>query len=263
VRASRENTNQDDITPDRFFMSNPRTPVSDLPGLQWPPLIRGMLLRRYKRFLADVRLEDGTIVTAHCPNSGSMLGCSEPGMPVYLSDDAHPKRRLRYTWQMIEMPSSLVGINTLVPNRLAKQAAATASIPEFQGYERVSSEVKVSPHSRLDLVLERRISERFFIEIKNCTLVEAGIAHFPDAVTERGLKHLTELERLVSLGHRAAVFFCVQRMDAQRFRPAAHIDPAYARQLRTAVRNRVEVICYDVSIDLTGIAFRRPLPIEL
>ncbi|MGO9566088.1 MAG: DNA/RNA nuclease SfsA [Desulfomonilaceae bacterium] len=217
-------------------------------GLPWPRLIKGTLIKRYKRFLADVRLGNGHVVTAHCPNSGSMMGCSEPGRPVYISRSKNPKRRLPYTWEMIEMPSSLVGVNTLVPNRLVKRTLIEGGIEALAGYERVISEVKCSPHSRLDLLLEASEGTRCFIEVKNCTLVEEGIAYFPDAVTERGLKHLVELQELVRLGNRGVIFFLIQRMDASIFKPADHIDPAYGSELRKAASNGVEAMAYDVHI---------------
>jgi sugar fermentation stimulation protein A len=231
-------------------------------GLQWPRLIKGTLITRYKRFLADVKLRNGHVVTAHCPNSGSMMGCSELGRPVYISRSKNPKRRLHYTWELIEMPSSLVGVNTLVPNKLVKQALIEGNIAALAGYERVRSEVKCSPHSRLDLALENSDGSRCFIEVKNCTLVEDGIAYFPDAVTIRGFKHLVELQEQVRLGNRGVIFFLIQRMDASTFRPADCIDPAYGRELRKAASNGVEAIAYDVHISLERIMLNRRIPCE-
>jgi sugar fermentation stimulation protein A len=228
--------------------------------LAWPPLLKGTLLRRYKRFIADVRLQNGHVVAAHCPNSGSMETCSEPDRPVYLSrhhDD--PKRRLKYTWEIIDMPSCLVGVNTLVPNRLVKMAAGEGAIPELTGYETIRPEVKYGAHSRIDLLLERN-GTKCFVEVKNCTLVTGGTAYFPDAVTARGLKHLVELQEQVRRGDRAVMFYLVQRMDAETFRPADHIDPDYGRELRKAVKKGVEILVYDVRIDLNGISLNRRLP---
>jgi sugar fermentation stimulation protein A len=238
-------------------------PGQESSGLRWPRLIKGTLISRYKRFLADVRLRNGHVVTAHCPNSGSMMGCCEPGRPVYISRSKNPKRRLLYTWEMIEMASSLVGVNTLVPNRLVKQTLIEGKIEALSGYERVSSEVKCSPHSRLDLALDNSDGSRCFIEVKNCTLVEDGTAYFPDAVTERGLKHLVELQEQVRLGNRGVIFFLIQRMDSSLFRPADHIDPAYGRELRMATTNGVEAIAYDVQITLERITLNRRIPCEL
>jgi sugar fermentation stimulation protein/ribonuclease III len=232
-------------------------------GLAWPKLIRGTLVRRYKRFIADVRLRDQEIVAAHCPNSGSMLGCSEPGRPVYLSRSDNPARRLQYTWEMIRMPSSLVGVNTLIPNKLIKHAIISGRIPELSGYESVRSEVKCGSHSRLDLVLEAADRPNCYIEVKNCTLVENEVAYFPDAVTTRGLRHLVELQELLRLGHRAVMFFLIHRSDATVFSPADHIDRDYGVELRTAVKNGIEIQCYDVAIDLKRIAINNPIPCRL
>jgi len=165
----------------------------DRGGLLWPPLIQGVLIKRYKRFLADVRLRNNHIVTAHCPNTGSMRACSEPGRPVYLSPSNNPKRRFRYTWETIEMSASLAGVNTQVPNLLVKTSILHGKIKSLAQYIQVQAEVSVGQHSRLDLLLARDNGERCFIEIKNCTLVEEGVAYFPDAVTTRGRKHLVEL----------------------------------------------------------------------
>jgi sugar fermentation stimulation protein A len=230
--------------------------------LKWPKLIKGMLIRRYKRFLADVRLKNGHLVTAHCPNSGSMLECSEPGRSVYLSRHNNPKRRTRYTWELIDMPTSLVGVNTLIPNRLALASVAAARVPELAGYDNFRAEVKYGQNSRIDLLLEKG-ARRCFVEVKNCTLVQNGVAYFPDAVTSRGLKHLVELQQQVQAGHRGIMFFLVQRMDARIFRPADHIDPAYGQELRKAVKKGVEVLAYDVVLDLKGIALRATLPLQL
>lgn len=232
-------------------------------GLPWPRLIKGTLIKRYKRFLADVRLGNHHVVTVHCPNSGSMMGCSEPGRPVYISRSKNPKRRLPYTWELIDMPSSMVGVNTLVPNRLVKQTLIDGKIEALAGYERVSSEVKCSQHSRLDLMVEGFDGSRCFIEVKNCTLVKDGIAYFPDAVTTRGFKHLVELQEQIRLGNRGVIFFLIQRMDASIFRPADRIDPAYGGELRKAVTNGVEAIAYDVHITTERILLNKRIPCEL
>ena len=232
-------------------------------GIVWPELFPGTLIKRYKRFLADVELKDGRLVTAHCPNSGSMKACSEPGRPVYLSFHDNPKRRLKYTWEIIEMPDSLVGVNTTIPNRLTKKSIEDGLVNELRGYERISTEVNVGNGSRLDLLLERTNGERCFVEVKNCTLVQDGGACFPDAVTARGQKHLVELQRLKSEGNRCAMFYLVQRMDAEEFRPADHIDPIYGKELRKAQKNGADILAYDVSIDLSRIVLNKRLPIML
>ena len=232
-------------------------------GLTWPPLVRGTLIKRYKRFLADVELKDGTVVTAHCPNTGSMSGCSEPGRPVYLSSHDNPKRKLKYTWELIDMPSSLVGVNTLVPNRLVIESVKAGMVPELAGYETAEREVKINDHTRLDFVLTAADRRRCYGEIKNCTLVDNGVALFPDAVTSRGLKHLSELETLVGTDNRCVMFYFIQRMDAKIFKPADHIDPDYGRGLRRVVRGGVEILAYDVFIDLKGIRLNRRIHCEL
>jgi sugar fermentation stimulation protein A len=231
--------------------------------LEWPKLIRGILLKRYKRFLADVRLDNGKIVTAHCPNTGSMEGCSESGQPVYLSLHDNPKRKLKYTWELIEMPTSLVGVNTLVPNRLVFQSAEAGLISELAEYETVEREVKIGNNSRLDLRLSNGQKDRCYVEIKNCTMVDNGVARFPDAVTTRGLKHLNELESLVKSGSRCVMFYFIQRMDARVFKPADQIDPDYGKGLRRVVNQGVEILIYDVFIDLAGIKLNRKIPFIL
>jgi sugar fermentation stimulation protein A len=232
------------------------------PTIIWPRLVKGVLIQRYQRFKADVKQRNGLIVTAHCPNSGSMLGCSEPGRPVYLSRHDHPKRKLKYTWEMIEMPTSLVGVNTWVPNLLVKESIIREKIRPLRGYETVRTEVSYGQNSRIDLLLESA-QKRCFVEVKNCTLVEHGVGYFPDAVTARGLKHLVELQKELRKGSRCVMLYLVQRMDAKRFSPADHIDPAYGKELRRAFRNGVEVLVYDVFLNLEGISINRRLPCDL
>jgi len=232
-------------------------------GLSLPPLISGVLLKRYKRFLADVRLDTGEVVTAHCPNSGSMKECAEPGRPVYLSRSSNPKRKLTYTWELIRMPGSLVGVNTLLPNRLVREAISCGRIESLQGYPKIDREVDIGSRSRIDLMLSGDGLPHCYVEVKNCTWVEGGIAQFPDAVTERGRKHMAALQELVGRGFRAVVFFLIQRMDAQVFRPARELDPAYTAALRQAAEAGVEVLAYDVELSLDTIKIRRPLPVVL
>jgi len=232
-------------------------------GLKWPPLVGGTLIRRYQRFLADVALADGTTVTAHCPNTGSMQDCSEPGRPVYLSVHDNPKRKLAYTWELIRMPDSLVGVNTLMPNRLVRHAVQTGQVPELGGYAAIRPEVRIGSNSRVDLVLQDARRGPCYVEIKNCTMVSDGLARFPDAVTARGLKHLRELEALVTQGRRCVMFYFVQRMDATAFQPADDIDPAYGEALRRARRAGVEILAYDVQIDLREMRLNGRLPCRL
>jgi sugar fermentation stimulation protein A len=228
-----------------------------------PLLISGHLIRRYKRFLADVRLDTGKTVTAHCPNSGSMKGCAVPGCPVWLSVSDNPRRKLKYTWELIQTPASMIGVNTLVPNRLVKAAISGGGIQELAGYASIRSEVTVRKGTRLDLALTDPDRRNCYVEIKNCTLVEGGTALFPDAVTERGQKHLDELTALVAEGHRGVIFYLIQRMDAKRFSPAAEIDPAYAGKLARARDAGVEIITRDVVIDPAQIRIHRPVPVIL
>jgi sugar fermentation stimulation protein A len=238
---------------------------SDSPqkGLSWPKLIEGVLLKRYKRFLADVKLSDGSVVTAHCPNSGSMKECSGFGRNVYMSYHDNPNRKLKYTWEMIDMPTSLTGINTSVPNRLVYQSIKEGAIDELNGYDTIKPEVSIEKGSRLDLLLTDGKNKRCFIEIKNCTLVKDGVAYFPDAVTARGLKHLKVLEKLVSNDCRSVMFYLIQRMDATVFKPADHIDPTYGQALREAIKSGVELLVYDVRIDLQKIVLGNRIPYAL
>ncbi len=232
-------------------------------GLPWPALIPGTLVKRYKRFLTDVKLNGGEMVTAHCPNTGSMKACCESGRQVYLSFHDNPKRQLKYTWELIEMPTSLVGVNTLVPNRLVFESVKAGVVPELSGYETVAREVKISARSRIDLALSAVGRKHCYVEIKNCTLVDNCVALFPDAVTSRGLKHITELQAMVDSGCRCVMFYFIQRMDTAIFRPADHIDPAYGKGLRRAVKRGLEILVYDVAIDLNGIKLNRKIPYEL
>ena len=241
----------------------PESSATAFRGLTWPELIPGTLLKRYKRFLADVKLENGEIVTAHCPNTGSMKGCSEPGRTIYLSSHNNPRRKYKYTWELIAMPTSLVGVNTLVPNRLVAESIDQKLIPELSEYSHIEREVKINANSRIDLMLHSGGAKRCYVEIKNCTLVSKSIAQFPDAITSRGLKHIIELERLAEAGHRCLMFYFIQRMDARVFRPADHIDPAYGRRLRQAVEKGIEVLAYDVRISLQGIELNKKIFCEL
>jgi sugar fermentation stimulation protein A len=228
-----------------------------------PPLVRGTLVKRYQRFMVDVRLQNNRIVTAHCANTGSMRACCEPGRTVFLSRHNSPARLLAYTFELIAMPTSLVGVNTQVPNRLVRDAVIAGKIKSLAGYASVRQEVPYGTGSRIDLLLEDRQGGRCFIEIKNCTLVEDGIARFPDAVTARGLKHLRELQQQVRNNHRCVILYLIQRMDAKLFRPADAIDPAYGAALRDAVRTGVEIMVYDAHIDTTKIELRRRIPFDL
>jgi sugar fermentation stimulation protein A len=227
------------------------------------PLIRGVLLQRYKRFLADIRLGNGEVITAHCPNSGSMKGCNVPGNPVLVSLQNNPSRKLKYTWELIQVDNKWVGINTGHPNKLVAEAISEGKIPELLGYPIIKPEVKVGKNSRIDLMLEND-REQCFVEVKNVTLLDGNLARFPDAVTERGQKHLRELMTLHNEGKRAVIFFVVQREDAASFAPADDIDPVYGKLLRTGVDNgKIEALAYQCRLTPEEITLSRKLPVEL
>lgn len=230
--------------------------------MKLPPLIPGILVRRYKRFLADVTLEDGSTVTAHCPNSGSMKGCAQPGSRVFLSRSSNPGRTYPLTWELVESDGYWAGINTALPNRLAREAIENGIVAELQGYDTVRPEVPYGEHSRIDLLLLGS-KGRCFVEVKNVTLIENSTALFPDAVTTRGQKHLNELIRVVREGDRGVIFFTVQRGDAERFSPADTIDPEYGRLLRLALSNGVEALAYRADISVEEIRLTRRLPVYL
>lgn len=227
------------------------------------PLVRGTLVRRYNRFLSDVVLESGEVVTAHCANSGSMLGVCDPGAEVWLSASDKPGRRLRYSWEMIRADGGLVGINTMHPNRLAAEAVAEGRIPELTGYPVLRREVRYGRNARIDLLLQGAGRPDCYVEIKNVHLKRGSAAAFPDAVTARGLKHLVEMAAVVAEGARAAMLYLVQRGDCTYFTLAGDIDPAYAAGLRQARAAGVEVLCYACTLSLDGIGVDRPLPVVL
>ena len=206
-------------------------------------LIPGTLVQRYKRFLADVRLADGTIVTAHCTNTGSMMGCKEPGSAVYISRSDNQSRKLAYTWELIRVNKTWVGINTMLPNHLVAEGIERGIIGELGGYNSLRREVVTRPGTRLDLSLASA-GRLCFVEVKNVSLNVDGAAAFPDSVSERGTKHLKELIRLKRRGHRAAVVFVIQRGDCDYFRPADEIDAEYGRWLRRAINAGVEALPY-------------------
>ena len=225
------------------------------------PLIRGTLVRRYKRFLADVVLEDGTELTAHCPNPGAMLGLNMPGLPVWLSRSGAPKRKLPHTLEIVEVDGGLVGINTMHPNRLAAEALAADAIPELTGYATHRREVNYGKASRVDFLLEHPDRAPCWLEVKNCHLRRTGtLAEFPDCVAARSLKHLAELEAMVAQGHRAVMLFVVQRTDCDHFAACAELDPAYARGLTRAAAAGVEVLVYGCDVQPGRIAITHRMP---
>ena len=228
--------------------------------MKLPHLTPGTLIKRYKRFLADITLEDGSTVTVHCPNSGSMKGCATPGSRVYISRSQNPDRTYPFTWELVEANGFWAGINTGLPNRLTREAIENGTVLELQGYDTIRPEVAYGEHSRIDLLLESP-GKRCFVEVKNVTLVDNGLALFPDAVTTRGQKHLIELMRVVREGDRGIIFFTVQRGDGASVSPADDIDPEYGRLLRMAMQNGVEALAYRAVVSPVEILLTERLPV--
>ena len=226
------------------------------------PLEEGTLVRRYKRFLADIERADGSVITVHCPNPGSMLGCAEPGLRVRIQDSGNPKRKLRHTWEQVRVGRSWIGVNTMIPNRAAAAALEQRAIGPLDDHIAVRREVDDGAGSRLDLLLEGG-PRPCWVEIKNTTLRVGREGRFPDSVTARGLKHLAALSERVRAGDRAVQLFVVSRGDVQAFRPAWEIDPAYAAGLQEAHGAGVEVLAVRARIGLRGVSLGPVLPVEL
>ncbi|MDB5498818.1 MAG: sugar fermentation stimulation protein, partial [Phenylobacterium sp.] len=225
------------------------------------PLARGVLVSRYKRFFADVALDDGAEITAHCPNPGAMLGLNTPGLRAYVSRSEDPKRKLAHTLELVEADGGLVGINTMHPNRLVAEALAADAIPELTGYATHRREVRYGTNSRVDFLLEHPDRPPAWLEVKNCHLRRAGsLAEFPDCVAARSLKHLRELSAMVRAGHRAVMLFVIQRTDCDEFEACHDLDPAYAAGLQDAAAQGVEVLCYDCDISPEAIRVARRIP---
>ena len=226
------------------------------------PLFHGTLIRRYQRFLADVELDDGSLVTAHTPNTGSMQGCARPGSRVLLSISANPGRKYPHSWELVHTDGLWVGINTLLPNHLAREGIENGTIAELAGYQHIRAEVPYGSGSRIDLLLSGARGN-CYVEVKNVTLVEGGRALFPDAVSARGQKHLKELMEVVRLGHRGVNLFVVQRGDGESVSPADAIDPAYGALLREAARAGVELLAYRAEVTRSEVRLSRSLPVLL
>lgn len=228
------------------------------------PLTGATLIRRYKRFLADVSLDDGTELTVHCPNTGSLLGCHTPGARVWLSRSSNAKRKYAYTWELVEVTGGvLVGINTGRSNALVREAIESGVIGELTGYADIRAEVRYGKeNSRADFLLTNA-NERCYLEVKNVTAaVQGGRALFPDAVSTRGTRHLRELMGIVSEpGRRAVLCFCVQRCDVDEVRPADAIDPTYGRTLREALQSGVEAIAYRATLCPQSVTLVEPIPV--
>ena len=235
------------------------------------PLVRGHLLKRYKRFLADVRIETGggpEEVVAHCANPGSMLGLAEPGVAVWLQRNPNPKAKLDWRWELTDAGSSLVCINTGRANQVVSEALETGAVPELAGYGSIRPEVKYGNASRIDFLLQDSDRPDAYVEVKSVTLSRSlpdreHAAEFPDSRTQRGTKHLQELTDMRRAGHRAVMLFLVQRGDCTHFRPARDIDPVYADALAAATEGGVEALCYTVDVSVEGLSVKAPLPVYL
>lgn len=215
--------------------------------MKFPPLIHGKLIKRYKRFLADIRLKNGEIVTAHVPNSGAMTGCIKDNCDVYISFHDNPKRKLKYTLELTNVDNTLICVNTNVANKIAYEAIKEGVISELKGYESIRTEQKYGVNSRIDILLENK-NEKCYVEVKSVTLRLGNTLAFPDAITTRGTKHLNELIAMKKEGHRAVMLFVIQREDLKKFKIANQIDKTYQETLTKAQKNGVEVLVYQSQI---------------
>ena len=226
------------------------------------PLVRAVLIRRYKRFLADVTLEDGTETTAHCANPGAMTGLAEAGTIVWLEPNDDPKRKLRYSWKLAEIGGALVGIDTALPNKVVGEALRSWAVPALAAYKTVRAEVKYGENSRVDFLLTEDGLPDCYVEVKSANLCrKAGLVEFPDTVTTRGTKHMNELAAMVAAGHRAVVLTLVQRTDCSAFAVADDIDPAYNAAYQAARKAGVEALCFRANLTREGASFGEALPI--
>jgi sugar fermentation stimulation protein A len=226
------------------------------------PLVPATLIKRYKRFLADCRLEDGREVTAHCANPGSMMGLAEPGMRIWLEPNDDPKKKLKFGWRLVEHSDGhYTGVDTSVPNRALRAALVAHEVPGLSGYDTVRAEVKYGEKSRIDFLLTGDGPDTY-VEVKSVTLSrQPGLAEFPDSVTARGTKHLGELSSMVAQGHRAVMLYLVQRTDAERFTLASDIDPTYAKAFDQARQAGVEVLVIGTAITPQQITLGASIPI--
>ncbi len=235
--------------------------------MQLPPLRSGYIVRRYKRFLADVTLDDGTQVTAHCPNTGAMTTCWAPGAPVQLSFNDNPKRKYPWTLERVDMGGGWIGVNTLRTNGVIAEAVTKERIPELSGYRRLRREVSFEAagvaSGRLDLLLQDGKRPDALVEIKNVTLLDGQWLRFPDAVSERGRKHLELLLAAVNRGLRGVLLFAVNRPEGERFSPAAGVDPAYARRLQEVAREGVEILAVRIRHFAEVMEVSGPVPVDL
>lgn len=231
--------------------------------LKFPNLIEGRLVRRYKRFLADVELADGRVVVAHCPNPGSMESMKEPGSKVWLSASNNPKRKLAYSWELIRSAGNLTLVHTGRANAIAKEALELGVVQELMGFRSLRAEVPYGDKSRIDFCLDFAAGP-CFVEVKNVTMFDgAGRAAFPDSVTARGTKHLRELMKMVGDGQRAVLLFCCSRAGTKSIRPADEIDPVYGQTLRDAARAGVEILAYACDVSLEEVVMTSSVPVML
>lgn len=227
------------------------------------PLLKGRLIKRYKRFLADIELSEGGVITAHCPNSGAMQGLTTEGTPVWVSKSSNPSRKLPYTWQMAEVDGTFVGMNTANPNPLVEQAIRTGLIPELQNYQYLRREVPYGKNSRIDILLESPSFPLTYVEVKNVHWKREGKVAFPSSVTARGAKHMGELSQMVLQGYKAFVVYIVQRNDCDDFELAHDIDPFYGQETLKAFEVGVQPLVYACDINPKGITISRRLNFDL
>ena len=225
-------------------------------------LIKGKLLKRYKRFLADVILEDETKVIAHCPNPGSMMGLAKVGTTVWLEPNDDPKKKLKYGWRLVEYKNQMICIDTSIANMVIKEALEKKAIPELS-YQGFKPEVKYSDNSRIDFLLMSP-SQQTYLEIKSVTLMrEKGLAEFPDSITKRGSKHLADLSKMVTSGHKAVLLFLCMRNDVDRVRIAADLDSIYSNNIKAALKSGVQLVCYDTHVTRFGVRLGKPVVVEI
>lgn len=229
------------------------------------PLLPGTLIKRYKRFFADVTLDSGETVTAHCANTGAMTGCAEPGYRVWLSPANNPKRKLQYTWELVQnADGDWIGINTNRANKIVAEALESGKIKQVADLTEIRAEYKPEgANSRFDFLLSNSGQSQCLLEVKSLTLKQQGIGYFPDAVTARGAKHCLELAEYAESGKRCVLVFCVQHTGIERVQVAHHIDPTYAQAVKTAVQSGVEIYAYGCHIDEEKIFINHELSLEL
>ncbi|MEE9273508.1 MAG: DNA/RNA nuclease SfsA [Robiginitomaculum sp.] len=210
-----------------------------------PPLIQSRLVRRYKRFFADIELPDGTLITAHCANTGSMAGLKEPGNPVWVSKASNPKRKLKYDWRIVQVDGTMVGIHTAIPNTITEEALRAGKIPELKGYDSLRREVKYGENSRIDFLLKSPNRRPCYVEVKSVTFSRTkGLAEFPDSPTARGTKHLRELQSMANGDARAVMLYVIQRDDCTNFSIAGDVDLEYQSSLQNAYQSGLESLAY-------------------